>query len=194
MRRALAALVILIGAALTFMSGEPASAEQASPLTAVEADLRKTFPNVRVMSSAELAAIESSGAPIVLLDARSAQEFAVSRIEGARRVDPAMSAAQFEKTFGGELKGRKVVVYCAVGGRSSTLASRIDRAADTAGAAGVYSLEGGIFRWHNEKRPLVGPAGATDEVHPFSANAARLIERQDGIAYQPGASKAGKAE
>jgi rhodanese-related sulfurtransferase len=176
------------------MFPHPAGAEQASPLAAVEADVKKAFPNVAVMPTAELEAIEKSGQPVVLLDARSDAEFAVSRIEGARRVDPSMSATQFEDAFGTDLKGRKVVVYCAVGGRSSTLASRIDRVAKEAGADGVYSLQGGIFRWHNEKRPLVGPVGATNEVHPFSANAARLIERQEGVAYTPGASKSAKAD
>jgi rhodanese-related sulfurtransferase len=186
------ARVFAVGLAVMFPHS--AGAEQASPLAAVEADVKKAFPNVAVMPTAELEAIEKSGQPVVLLDARSDAEFAVSRIEGARRVDPSMSATQFEDAFGTDLKGRKVVVYCAVGGRSSTLASRIDRVAKEAGADGVYSLQGGIFRWHNEKRPLVGPVGATNEVHPFSANAARLIERQEGVAYTPGASKSAKAD
>lgn len=184
--------ILVAGLAVMFL--HPAGAEQASPLAAVEADVKKAFPNVAVMPTAYLEAIEKSGQPVVLLDARSDAEFAVSRIEGARRVDPSMSATQFKDAFGTDLKGRKVVVYCAVGGRSSTLASRIDRVAKEAGADGVYSLQGGIFRWHNEKRPLVGPAGATNEVHPFSANAARLIERQEGVAYTPGASKSAKAD
>lgn len=186
--------VVLATAGLPLLSVSPAIAEQASPLAAVEADVRKAFPKVEVMPSAELESLEKSGAPVVLLDARSDQEFAVSRIAGAQHVDPGMSAAQFKERFGTELKGRKVVVYCAVGGRSSTLASRIDRVAKEAGADGIYSLQGGIFRWHNEQRPLVGPAGATAEVHPFSATAARLIERQDGVAYTPGTSRAAKNE
>jgi rhodanese-related sulfurtransferase len=186
------ARVFVVGLAVLFP--HQAGAEQASPLAAVEADVKKAFPNVAVMPTADLEAIEKSGQPVVLLDARSDAEFAVSRIEGAQRVDPSMSATQFKDAFGADLKGRKVVVYCAVGGRSSTLASRIDRVAKEAGADGVYSLQGGIFRWHNEKRPLVGPVGATNEVHPFSANAARLIERQEGVAYTPGASKAAKAD
>jgi rhodanese-related sulfurtransferase len=146
------------------------------------------------MPTAELETIEQSGQPVVLLDARSEPEFAVSRIKGARRVEPGISATQFTDAFGADLKGRKVVVYCAVGGRSSALANRIEKVATQAGADGVYSLQGGIFRWHNERRPLVGPVGATDEVHPFSARAARLIERQEGVAYVPGSSKSAKAD
>jgi rhodanese-related sulfurtransferase len=172
----------------------PALAEQASPLDKVEADLRKSYPAVAVMGSQELATLEKTGADLVLLDARTDAEFGVSRIPGAQRVDPRMSAKQFQSAFGANLKGKTVVVYCAVGGRSSDLASRIDATARAAGAKGVYNLEGGIFRWHNEKRPLVGPSGATDEVHPFSPNAAALIQRQEGIAYRPGTSKLSKDE
>ncbi len=172
----------------------PADAGDASPLTAVEADLRKAYPSVPVMGSAELAELSKTGDAVVLLDARTDAEYGVSRIAGAQRVDPRMPAAQFQTAFGDKVKGKKVVVYCAVGGRSSDLASRIGAVAKQAGAEGVYSLEGGIFRWHNEKRPLVGPSGATDEVHPFSPNAAALIARPEGIAYQPGTSKSARTD
>jgi rhodanese-related sulfurtransferase len=172
----------------------PALAEQPSPLDKVEADLRKSYPAVAVMGSEELAALKQTGADVVLLDARTDAEFGVSRIPGAQRVDPRMSAKQFQSMFGANVKDKKVVVYCAVGGRSSDLASRIDVAAKEAGAAGVFNLEGGIFRWHNEKRALEGPSGATDEVHPFSPNAAALIKRQEGVAYRPGTSKLSKGE
>lgn len=184
--------IVLLAALLAVAS--PALAEQASPLDAVEADLRKSYPTVAVMGSEELAKLDAGAGGVVLLDARTDAEFGVSRIHGATHVDPRMSAKQFQSKFGADLKGKKVVVYCAVGGRSSDLANRIDATAREAGADGVYNLEGGIFRWHNEKRPLEGPSGATDEVHPYSANAAPLIKRQDGIAYRPGTSKLGKAE
>lgn len=190
MIRSIAAMVFAVLLAVAL----PALAEQASPLDKVEADLRKSYPAVSVMGSEELATLEKTGADVVLLDARTDAEFGVSRIPGAQRVDPRMSAKQFQSTFGDKLKGKKVVVYCAVGGRSSDLASRIDATAKDAGAAGVYNLEGGIFRWHNEKRVLEGPSGPTDEVHPFSPNAASLIKRQEGIAYRPGTSKVSKGE
>lgn len=184
----LAALAV----ALSLMS--PAQAGEASPLAAVEADLRKAYPGVPVMASAELAELSKTQDAVVLFDARTDAEYGVSRIAGAQRVDPNVPAAQFQSAFGDQIKGKKVVVYCAVGGRSSELANRIGDVAKATGAEGVYSLEGGIFRWHNEKRPLVGPSGATDEVHPFSPNAAALIARPEGIAYRPGTSKSARAE
>jgi len=190
MTRSLALAVITA----TFFLSAPAFAEQVSPLDAVEADLRKSYPNVAVIGSEALAGLDTSTDGVLLLDARTDAEFGVSRIPGATRVDPRMSAKQFQSTFGADLKGKKVVVYCAVGGRSAELASRIDQVARQAGAGGVYNLEGGIFRWHNEKRPLEGSSGPTDEVHPFSANAAPLITRQEGVAYRPGTSKLGRAE
>ncbi|MBY0224290.1 MAG: rhodanese-like domain-containing protein [Hyphomicrobium sp.] len=186
------ACIFAVGLAVVFL--QPLGAERASSLAAVEANITKAFPDVAVMPTADLETIEQSGQSVILFDARSEEEFAVSRIKGARRVEPGMSVTQFQNEFGADLKGRKIVVYCAVGQRSSVLASRIKNVAKQAGADGVYSLQGGIFRWHNERRPLVGPVGATDEVHPFSANAARLIERQEGVAYVPGSSKSAKVD
>ncbi len=180
--------------AAAFVLSAAAMAEQALPLDAVEADLRKSYPTVSVMGSEDLAKLDTSGDGVLLLDARTDAEFGVSRIHGAHRVDPRMSATQFQSLFGANLKGKKVVVYCAVGARSSGLVRRIDATAREAGAVGVYNLGGGIFRWHNEKRPLQGPSGATDEVHPFSWRSAPLIKRQEGIAYRPGMSKLGKAK
>lgn len=188
MRRAIVLLAALLAVA------SPALAEQASPLDAVEADLRKSYPTVAVMGSEDLAKLDTSAGGVLLLDARTNAEFGVSRIPGAQRVDPSMSGTQFQSTFGADLKGKTVVVYCAVGARSARFASRIDRVARDAGAEGVYNLRGGIFRWHNERRPLDGPSGSTDEVHPFSVKYNPLIKRQDGIAYRPGNSKLGKAE
>lgn len=186
------ACISIVGLAVVFL--HPSGAEQSSSLAAVEADVSKAFPDVAVMPTADLETMEQRGQPLVLLDARTEPEFAVSRIKGAQRVEPTISATQFTDAFGANIKGRKVVIYCAVGGRSSALVNRIEKVAKQAGADGVYSLQGGIFRWHNERRPLVGPVGATDEVHPFSARAARLIERQEGVAYEPGSSKSAKAD
>jgi rhodanese-related sulfurtransferase len=186
--------IVLAAAVAATWPATFANAEQASPLAAVEADMRKAYPNVANMRPADLVDLEASGKPVVLLDARTDAEFGVSRIAGAQHVDPRISATEFQSRFGADLEGKTVVIYCAVGGRSSDLANRIDKVARQAGAAGVYNMEGGIFRWHNEKRPLTGPSGATDEVHPFSANAARLIERQEGVAYRPGTSKSAKEQ
>jgi rhodanese-related sulfurtransferase len=194
MRKMFISWLFLASVLLALGTNAPVQADTASPLSGVEAELRRTFPKVPLVAPADLDKLEKSGTGVVILDVRSEQEFAVSHIAGAQRVDPGLSAAQFKATLGGQIAGKTIVVYCSVGQRSSTLADRIGDVAKQYGADGVYNLQGGIFRWHNESRPLIGPAGATDEVHPYSASAARLIERKDGIAYAPGSSKAAAAK
>jgi rhodanese-related sulfurtransferase len=191
-RSSLSILTLLIAAGL--LASPVAHAEQNAALAAVEADLKKAYPNVELVSPDALDEWRNAGKPLVVIDARTEAEFAVSHIEGARRVDPRLSPAGFRDTFGADLAGKTVVVYCAVGARSAKLADRIGPMAREAGASGVYNLEGGIFRWHNESRPLVGPSGKTDEVHPYATSSERLITRKEGIAYRPGTSSSAKAE
>ncbi len=183
MRSSLSILTLLIAAGL--LASPVAHAEQNAALAAVEADLKKAYPNVELVSPDALDEWRNAGKPLVVIDARTEAEFAVSHIEGARRVDPRLSPAGFRDTFGGDLTGKT---------RSAKLADRIGPMAREAGASGVYNLEGGIFRWHNESRPLVGPSGKTDEVHPYATSSERLITRKEGIAYRPGTSSSAKAE
>lgn len=184
----------IVAILMPLISLQTVAADPASPLAAVEADLQKAYPKVATISPDQLEQLVASEDPVVLVDARTHAEHGVSRLDGARRVDSSLSAARFMEMFGKDLKGKKVVVYCAVGGRSSALSDRIADAARDAGAEGTYSLQGGIFRWHNERRPLVGPSGRTDEVHPFSKDAEALIERKDGIAYTPGTSRLAQSD
>ena len=193
MRKMIMSSLVLVSALLALGTIASVRADTAALLSGVETELRKSFPKIALVAPADLDNLEKRTG-VVILDVRSEQEFAVSHIAGAQRVDPGLSAAQFKATLAEEITGKTIVVYCSVGQRSSTLANRIADVAKQSGADGVYNLQGGIFRWHNEKRPLVGPGGATDEVHPYSANAARLIERKDGIAYAPGTSKAATAK
>lgn len=192
MRWPISLLMLLLGGGL--LAGPVAHAEQNAPLAAVEVDLRKAYPNVPIVSPDAFTEWRAAGKPVVVIDARTEAEFAVSHIEGAKRVDPRLSADGFRQAFGAGLTGKTVVVYCAVGARSSKLADRIGPVAREAGAEGVYNLEGGVFRWHNESRPLVGPAGKTDEVHPYATSTERLITRKDGIAYRPGTSPSATAK
>ena len=131
----------------------------------------------------------SSAAPAsttqpVILDIRRADEFAVSHLPDAIRIDPKASAETILKTVG-DLTGRTVVVYCSVGVRSSQLAQRVQRTLEAKGATRVVNLVGGIFRWHNEGRGLVRGSLKTDLVHPYDAFWGRLVDRHDKIAYSP---------
>lgn len=106
------------------------------------------------------------GAP-VLLDARQPDEYAVSHLPGAIRIDPErpdLDVIDFAAD-------RPVVVYCSVGYRSASVARKLQ----AAGANDVYNLRGGIFAWANEARPLVADGSPTQAVHPYGGWWGRLL-------------------
>lgn len=101
---------------------------------------------------------DPSDAPI-LLDVRTADEFAVSHLAGAIRVEPGTDPAQLDS-----LRGRgPIVTYCSVGYRSAELASMLI----DAGFSDVSNLRGSIFRWANEGRPVYRDGRRVREVHPY---------------------------
>ena len=69
---------------------------------------------------------------------------------------------------------RPIVVYCSVGYRSSILARKLQ----DMGFTKVYNLEGSIFKWANEDRPLVQNQTTGYKVHPYNAHWGRLLERK----------------
>ncbi|MFO0626074.1 MAG: rhodanese-like domain-containing protein [Polyangiales bacterium] len=115
------------------------------------------FADVPALPPAALAALRP---PPVLLDVRSAAEFAVGHLPGATRLD----LARPDEALRGVSAGRTVVVYCAVGYRSGA-AARVLRAR---GFRDVRNLRGGIFAWADEGRAMTGDAGPTRAVHPYS--------------------------
>ena len=126
------------------------------------------FPDVPRMTTRELS---SSPADILLLDARTREEFNVSHLKGAVRAGDVRSAlaaiaAQPEKST--------IVVYCSVGYRSSRLADRLRER----GVANVYNLEGSLFQWANEGRPLYRGRERVGQVHPFDEDWGQLLDER----------------
>lgn len=127
----------------------------------INAKIRRDFPDVKRITTAELAswlADEKRTAPL-LLDVRTQEEYAVSHLRGARQVDPDASADVLR-----EPKDRPIVTYCSVGYRSGGLAQRLQ----AAGFSNVANLEGSIFRWANEGRPVFAETKQVAKVHPYS--------------------------
>jgi rhodanese-related sulfurtransferase len=153
-----------------------APADGRNPQQRVEADLAVRYPSVRHRTPEHLAErIEAGRAGMALFDVRAAGEFAISRIEGAVWLDPAIGADQFRKSHAKLIAGRDVIVYCAIGLRSARLAERLQSVMLQTGARSVTSLRGGIFRWHNEGRPLARADGDTRALHSFNARWARFL-------------------
>ena len=132
--------------------------------------LRHKFADVEWISTSELAdwlANKSRPAP-VLLDVRTQAEWNVSHLPGARRVEP---GALTESAGANLSKETPIVAYCAVGYRSGEMARRLR--AD--GFTNVRNLEGSIFQWANEHRPLVRGEERMSQVHPYNGFWGRLL-------------------
>ena len=132
--------------------------------------LRGKFPKVEWISTEQLAAWleDKQRPPPVLLDVRTEEEWNVSHLPGARRVDP---DAPIEQVAAGLSKETPIVTYCAVGYRSGAMATKLREA----GFTHVRNLEGSIFQWANEHRPLVSGDKPVAVVHPYSSLWGRLL-------------------
>ncbi|MGI9477997.1 MAG: rhodanese-like domain-containing protein [Hyphomicrobiaceae bacterium] len=155
-------------------------------LDAVHRQTAARHARVQHIMAGDLAKLQQqTGGNLLILDVREKEEHAVSRLPGATRVAPSISATEFMRAFADRLGDRVVVLYCSVGVRSTQLADRIQRAARAAGARAVYNLAGGAFHWHNQSRPMVDSAGPTRLVHPFSWRWSKLVRHRDRISYTP---------
>lgn len=146
---------------------------------AVEHMIATDFPNVPSISTDSLAEhLSDEAAPrLVLLDARSPEEYAVSHLPGARRVDPYTDAYPALDTLA---PSTPIVVYCSVGYRSAGVVQTLRKQ----GFTNVANLEGSLFRWANEGRPVYRGNRAVTAVHPYDTSWGQLLA--DSLhAFQP---------
>ncbi len=141
--------------------------------TEVISDIRDKYPDVNQLRTDELYSwlTGSKNGSIILIDARGMEEFRVSHITGARNIphdkDPLKHLTDIKPDS-------PIVVYCSVGYRSSILAGKLQ----DMGFTRVYNLEGSIFKWANEGRPLVQGKVTVHKVHPYNAHWGNLLERK----------------
>ena len=155
-------------------------------LSAVHQSVVNDYATVRHLTADALAARLKRSRDIILFDVRETDEFAVSHLSGATRVDPGVWRRTFLKRHGDRVKGKTVVFYCSVGVRSSKLAAKLQEALSARGATAVYNLQAGIFNWHNQQRPLTSGTAPTSFVHPFDDHWGQLVARRDLLRYKPG--------
>jgi len=107
----------------------------------------------------------------VLLDCRSPEEFAVSRLAGA--INLPLNRADDPQVLSEAVAGSAdVVCYCSVGYRSGLVALKVKEVLDGQERA-VFNLSGGLFEWANQGRPFVG-----QHVHPFNGFFGLCLERR----------------
>ncbi len=145
-------------------------ASSADPLHDIKQTVREKFPTVRQLATADLDAWlkDDSRVKPLLIDARKPEEFAVSHLHGAINAN---DDAQIAAALSNIPKDQPIVAYCSVGYRSSVLAEKLAKQGFTT----VANLEGSIFQWANEGRPVFQGEQQVKQVHPFDAKWANLL-------------------
>lgn len=146
--------------------------DDAARLANVRDEIRDRYSDVPMLSTAELAdwLADQSRVPPLLLDVRTEAEYAVSHLKDARRVEPGKPAKELLESLDPD---RAVVVYCSVGERSSKFARELRKQ----GIRKVFNLDGSIFQWANEGRPLYAGSGVTTRVHPYNRRWGRYLKK-----------------
>lgn len=140
---------------------------------AVKGGIQQRYPEVRQISPAELDSWLSRSDTIqpILLDVRTIDEYTISHLPGAdltRHAQDARDRLQDVRV------DTPVVLYCSIGYRSTGLAALLRHQGFTA----VANLEGSIFAWANENRPLVDSEGnPTTLVHPYDRPWSGLLDQ-----------------
>jgi len=115
---------------------------------------------------------------ILIFDVRRPEEYQTSRIKGSILIAPDMTEQEFMAQYGDKIPGKSLVFYCSVGYRSSQFIQRIEEQAKAKNVTMISNLKGGIFRWYNEKHPVINNKGETDDIHPSDESWAKMIDKR----------------
>ncbi len=135
--------------------------------------IRAKFPEVAQLSTDSLQTWLDESATAerpLLLDVREKEEYEVSHLKGAV---PAMTEKEALQALEGVPPDRPVVLYCSVGYRSSEMAGFLQKQ----GFRKVYNLEGSIFAWANEGRPVYRGDERVSKVHPYDRVWGKLLNK-----------------
>jgi rhodanese-related sulfurtransferase len=144
--------------------------------------IRLKFSSVQPVTTIEFAQwLENAAMPdLLIIDARSEAEYAVSHLQAAKHLKAInfdaillqsrfVQSARYANAIAPETK---IVVYCSIGYRSAKAAQQLQQA----GFPHVFNLEGGIFQWANEQRPLFKDGQPTQCVHPCNNAWGKLLK------------------
>lgn len=122
-----------------------------------------------VITQTELRDLLASGREVLIVDVRTVEEYAVSRLPGAVSWPDYRTAPPPAELVEHASLGRPVVFYCSIGYRSGEAAVRAARVLPE--PSSLLNLRGGIFQWANEGQRLDG--GVT--VHGFDETWSRWL-------------------
>ena len=160
-------LPILVGGVVLLVAGRPVA------FKALQWRIERRFPEVSWLTTEQLAlwGHDPSKPQPLILDARTEDEFRVSRLSRAVRIDPYRPSLRPLRGF---RNNSPVVVYSSAGYRGAGVASWLARA----GYTNVLNLSGGIFAWVNEGRPIFRGETPSAQVHPYDQKWGLLVKRE----------------
>jgi len=130
-------LLHFIAASLASLSLSATAADKPAPKATAEVSATKRFRNIDVAEWEKL----RKDASVVVLDVRTAEEFADGHMPGAINLD--IRGGKFAETLAGLDKSKTYLVHCAVGGRSAKACGQMDGLKFEK----VLNLSGGITAW-----------------------------------------------
>lgn len=139
----------------------------------VRQEIAERFPKVSSITTPGLAEwlADAARPQPLILDVRSRAEYDVSHLPNA--IWAGTTPLQTEALKHAE-PDRPVVFYCSVGWRSGQAAARWVKS----GRRAVFNLDGSLFQWANEGRPLTDTrAREVRVVHPFNQAWGALLDR-----------------
>jgi len=132
----------------------------------------KEFPNIPQLTTSELETLLSNHKnEVILLDARESNEFAISHLKGAHLVESEIEALTI---IDDSPANAVIVAYCSVGYRSAELVEGLqDR-----GFSNTINLQGSLFKWANEGRPVYKGNEIVKSVHPYNQKWGTLLNKE----------------
>ena len=123
--------------------------------------LRRQFPDSPGIQTNELDEMtQQSNSKVFVVDCRRPDEFAVSRIPNATNIHFKCSDEDLKNALADVDENVTIVNYCSLGYRSGVMTKRIlALGLDNVSQERVYNLEGSIFKWAQEERPLIDSKG-----------------------------------
>lgn len=171
-------LLILVSAPLGLLAGGIAEEEVAGMVA--DAEYNRMLLGL-LDGRAEPIGVEEArrlkqGGGALFLDARTKEEFAVSRIPGALFIG--YKEPEFQALDGAD-KSQVLIVYCSVGYRSERIAAELAER----GFRSVVNLYGGIFEWRNRGFALENEQGETWKLHGYEPRWGRWVADDESLVY-----------
>jgi rhodanese-related sulfurtransferase len=140
--------------------------------------VKYTFPTVPAIAPQILDQWlqQPSTPPPILLDVRTAEEFAVSHLPEAHHTPTLESVLALNLD-----PQQPMVAYCSVGYRSARLVAQLQQR----GFTEAYNLTGSLFQWANGDRPVKTPGHSAPVIHPYNRLWGLLLKPTLAKAYDP---------